>query len=1242
MVLESSVSIDYFGRMVLGATVLATALCAADRAWCQAPSIDAEILSVDLEPRSPACLLNGERVTLTVRITTKVITFLVVDAFTLDGTRISILDRPVPPENDRELAGSFAFGADPEFPTIVDEIQIRIYGLNEDGDGPGDILVDTCREVRFTASARPNAICNIEFSPTSSVSRDLFVEEPPRELRLSVPDQVDPFVRPPANERVDIAFSYRADRRVIIFPEPYSGASLTPGRRNGGDGPDGAPGFFPSGRGNGTVWLTISSREALVDEVRLVLRNRDPAFPAGILDEARFDERFHFATGGIDFVAGPLEVTQAVQDLDNTVPLVEGKRTFVRFHAYSLSGDNLFAFASLWIEGRSDPILPLNDPVSLREQPRRREFRQSYLFELPAESLRESVTLMAEVNPDDPTRPRTRAETTFDNNTTTATVTFRRARPLNLIVYRVGYTHKGKEYWPPEDRVERLVSWLERAFPVADVRFTTRTLFYGSTVVDDKGVVTKPDCSELNRLLTVKRALDRTFRSGSVPSDTRYYAIIDDGGFAMWPACVERISGFVGSGPMGADYGEETGGHELGHNYGLLHAEYCRAERGDDRFPNPCGGISPHARDHGVFGFDAAMLPGTNRRIYSPGVTYDLMSYCGPRWLSAYNYEKLVDVFTGVAAQADGQAAGVASRQLVVVGSIDPATDDVALEPLLTVTAPDQATTPGDHAIILRDADGRELARYEFAPELIREGVGPEFAGENRVIELLVFSEIVGFVDGTVAVEIAGPRGTIHRVTAGARAPTVELIAPNGGETLGDDTILVSWEASDPDGDPLTFFVQYAPDGESWEVVASNLTATRVWLEAMNIAAGRSARFRVLATDGIHTANDDSDGAFVVPNRVPVLRIVAPPAGARVALGQTVHFAAEAYDVDIGSLGDGELEWTSSIDGVFGTGRSVSIADLSVGNHRITCRADDGVGGTATETVDLLVFANPSEIPAEPDELIATPPEIRFDVARYEMSTVLGVDNRNPAGESIPFRATTSESWIELSATDGSTPVGIVVSFEDPGLAPGLHRAAIHLTNLADPSQSIDVDIEIRVDLSDNCPGITNPDRTDSDGDGIGDICDNCPSTRNADQRDEDGDGLGDACDNCPSTRNADQRDEDGDGTGDACEPPCELDPNRPECGTPFARGDCNGSGDFDISDPIADLIELFVGTFRAPCPKACDSDDSGERDISDAVRSLGRLFLGGDSLPPPFADCGIDPTPDSLDCAVFAPCGGN
>ncbi|MGH2625483.1 MAG: hypothetical protein ACRDHY_02390, partial [Anaerolineales bacterium] len=85
--------------------------------------------------------------------------------------------------------------------------------------------------------------------------------------------------------------------------------------------------------------------------------------------------------------------------------------------------------------------------------------------------------------------------------------------------------------------------------------------------------------------------------------------------------------------------------------------------------------------------------------------------------------------------------------------------------------------------------------------------------------------------------------------------------------------------------------------------------------------------------------------------------------------------------------------------------------------------------------------------------------------------------------------------------------------------------------------------------------------------------------------------------------------------------------------GPDFRRGDCDGSGVLDITDPVTALEFLFLGRAAPACADACDGDDSGALDITDAVAVLTYLFLGGEPPPPPFPLAGADPTPDVLSC---------
>lgn len=92
-----------------------------------------------------------------------------------------------------------------------------------------------------------------------------------------------------------------------------------------------------------------------------------------------------------------------------------------------------------------------------------------------------------------------------------------------------------------------------------------------------------------------------------------------------------------------------------------------------------------------------------------------------------------------------------------------------------------------------------------------------------------------------------------------------------------------------------------------------------------------------------------------------------------------------------------------------------------------------------------------------------------------------------------------------------------------------------------------------------------------------------------------------------------------------------------------FNRGDCDGDGDFQLSDMVFLLANLFPqggAIATPPCSSACDTNDDDSLDLADAIAGLLALFgQPSTPLPTPYPDCGFDPTPGSLDCAQETLC---
>ncbi|NLE75885.1 MAG: hypothetical protein GX605_03920 [Chloroflexi bacterium] len=343
-----------------------------------------------------------------------------------------------------------------------------------------------------------------------------------------------------------------------------------------------------------------------------------------------------------------------------------------------------------------------------------------------------------------------------------------------------------------------------------------------------------------------------------VPLGARYYGIVSDvGGFVRGCAPVPGLvaSGPTGTGAWGWDTdgscGDWYGGHELAHAYGRGPANFCSATGGPS-YPYTAARISPALSGNtAIYGFSVA-----TKAIYGP-TWRDVMSYYTNQWISDFTYEALMTTFrtTSVALAAEQITAKQASH-LLVLGAIDPRTNQVALDLLFVIpnVGDVEPRIPGSYAMMLQGAGGAALARYPFTPDLQHGGpMPPRTAPRAEQLEdqdLLGISELVPYVEGTTRVEIQGPDGILHQVTAGANTPTVTIISPNGGELLDGETILVSWTASD------------AYDVDAGTMDGSQLT----WRSdlAGPLGSGSALTVRTLQ-EGLHTITlraDDGEGGL--------------------------------------------------------------------------------------------------------------------------------------------------------------------------------------------------------------------------------------------------------------------------------------------------------------------------------------------------------------------------------------------
>jgi len=886
-----------------------------------------------------------------------------------------------------------------------------------------------------------------------------------------------------------------------------------------------------------------------------------------------------------------IEVTQGIQDLTNSVPLIDGKRTFARVYVESdgpdVSGVTAWLYAT-WTGGGGGPVGPsnTNSQITVYSFPVRDNLDDSFYFQLPWDWIgKPNLRLRAELNPN-----KVPIQESYANNSlTVGPFTFKASPRLEVQFIVWEFDWAGKRYTVDyEDHVLPTYSWIRRAYPLASSAlpasdpgpgFRPRLRYVFDEDLGAEVDRSSDDCAELltnddpkddDQVSLCASAYTNSkmqAMQAEYGDDVFYYGMIsDEHKFPRGQASGKTSSGPVGDACCGAvwdtdgTYSDWYAGHEIGHTLGRGHpikesddpdtkdvTEGCGHDSGDPNYPYEGAKIGPGIGS--LEGFD--MGDAYNKPAVLPqSIWTDLMSYCDYQWISDYTYKGMYDTMaagSGGAQAQQGGGGGVAGDFLSAFGVIFPDSNKATLHHVRRLASVGRipARRPGAYELVLCNAQGARLAGYAFEPSSLEDGGQQSSLG---------FGLIVPFAPGARQLKISRvPGGQVLAIKSiSSSPPVVSNVALQGAPNPVSGVVTLGWTASDPDGDKLCFDILYSNDaGASFAPVLLNVKTLSAPIDSSRLAGG-AGKFRVTATDGVHTASADSP-SYNMSRKGPVPRIVLPEQGTRVHWGTLVNFAGEADDLEDGSVAPAGLTWFQGRT-LLGTGPLLSMDNLKVGENIISLQAVDSDGMSASASVIVIVD---DDLTLPGPTLTAGPSKIGWHVGAGSIGSVTAQIGISNAGSGIlNWTASEGAPWLTLSATSGSAPDLITVTAVVTGIAGGTTLAE-NIVISGPAGQSVTIPITLSV--------------------------------------------------------------------GDTYSEP--VGPGSPGG---FKRGDSNGSGGVDISDAINTLGYLFGGSGTVACLDAADANDDGKTDISDAVATLGFLFLG--LAPPPAPgpiNCGFDPTAD-------------
>jgi hypothetical protein len=604
---------------------------------------------------------------------------------------------------------------------------------------------------------------------------------------------------------------------------------------------------------------------------------------------------FASPVGGLLSVDG-IEVTQAVQDMKHSVPLIAGKATVVRLYLSRPEGDAVTVRGEISVRRTPSGTphkVPSLDTARVsptqngRLRTKRHDLRLSLNFRLPAELTAAGRVFVSVASLADAATGVTLD--CADCADKQVEVRFVEAAPLRvrLISLRYRTADKPDGHLPRALDVALFKSWLGRAYPVSRVIFSQAT-------ADTKIRPPFKDThyNKTNAELTTLRRLDV---NDGTDQRTHYYGMVSDaegflrGGASGLPDVPDPMA--VATGPTGppdpdgwdtdGSYGDWYGGHELAHTFGRLHPGYCDDNTEDDKkFPFDDGKIS---NKNGAFvGFDVGDPSlGIPMQALPGYIWHDVMTYCQPQWLSSYTYDAirvrlLAEDALGPAPAPEafgsdevGEAPVTANELEVNMASGDfisvvaevNMTDGTGkilyVNPVSRALSPASSGAAGFELRVL-DAAGQTLGAYP-APVKLNSCADPS---EDRTG---IVDAVIPASPGARQLELLLEGRVLDTFRAGGgAAPEVSNL--RRGEAT-DSALSFAWDVAaeaaaegGAEASNVKYNVQVSTDeGRTWQTVAVGRDSPDVSIDRTQFAPGARVTVRVIATDGFTSTVADTE-----------------------------------------------------------------------------------------------------------------------------------------------------------------------------------------------------------------------------------------------------------------------------------------------------------------------------------------------------------------------------------------------
>ena len=691
----------------------------------------------------------------------------------------------------------------------------------------------------------------------------------------------------------------------------------------------------------------------------------------------------------LDFKVEFIEITQGIQNLANTVPLVEDKSTYVRVYAREVGGSSANAVnmkLTVYRGGIPFGVFYPEYTVPVDNEYDRAKLGDSFLFKIPSHFfsfLDPTLTFEATIDPfniyDD---------VNLSNNTIMKTIVVHDTKDLCLVFVPVNTNDtprpsmflEGTNKTIIDPNFLKMIANLEQLWPSSRVQFYELNYYLQESRFHTRPFEMDEDSGKILRLLQFYLRGNTYYNLKTPCGYHGYYAVgmihPDDTntqylGLAYRDSWVSWIKL-----PTDADFDAYTDiydvlPHELAHNIGRKHILCTGDEKdidsGHPNYPDPWCQIDDAglANDYG-FNF-------SSMSILEPDRVADIMTYARPNWMSSYTYEAIFDSVESTSQyQAQEAESGISSAEILLVsGAITTTTQtgylDHAWKLPVDFREPSKASTEENQTVASSDFTVKSIYHIQLLAAdgtiLDDQVVTPADVQDGDSIETVEFLLTFSAPEQQVAqINLLIDDQVVSSLQPGSSEPKVTILEPTSTRVY-QDNMTISWMGTDTDAnDSLWYIIQYSPDGgQSWLLLGADVSRPQntdpltLYLDDLNWVPGSTQGLvRIIASDGINTTIAFSD-IFEVAEQAPLAFINSPELGQSFPAGPPVTLRGGAMDIEDSRLLEGDLEWDIDEYLTIQGESDIVVEGLAPGNHSVQLTATDssGLKGTITATLQI-------------------------------------------------------------------------------------------------------------------------------------------------------------------------------------------------------------------------------------------------------------------------------------------------